>query len=42
MTTLIYIVTLLAVIAGLFIAIWSFTDTRRKYYEDYMNRKKND
>jgi len=38
MTIAIYIVTGLAVIAGLAIAIWSFADTRKKYYQDYLER----
>ena len=34
-----YIITAAAVLAGLSVAIWSFIDTRKRYYKDYLDRK---
>ena len=31
-----------AAVIGLAVAIWSFIDTRNKYYKDYLKRKIND
>lgn len=42
MTTLIYTVTGLTVALGIGVAVWSFLDTRKKYYDEYRNRKAND
>lgn len=39
---ILYILTAIAVIIGMSVAIWSYIDTRRNYFEDYMERKKND
>lgn len=40
MTLLVYVVTGLAVVAGLAVAVWSYADTREKYYKEYIDRKK--
>lgn len=37
-----YILSTVAVVCGLWVAIWSFIDTRKRYYEDFMNRNKID
>jgi predicted outer membrane lipoprotein len=42
MNALIYFVTGLAAAFGIGIAIWSFLDTRKKYYQEYMSRKPHD
>ena len=42
MTLLVYVITGLAVVVGLAVAVWSYADTREKYYQEYINRKKND
>lgn len=34
-----YILTAAAVVAGLSVAIWSFFDTRKRYYDEYVSRK---
>lgn len=39
MTTLIYSVTGLAAALGIGVAVWSFLDTRKKYYNEYMSRR---
>lgn len=39
MTTLVYILTGLAAALGIGVAIWSFLDTRKKYYDEYRSRK---
>lgn len=39
MTTLIYSITGLAAILGIGVAIWSFLNTRKKYYDEYKKRK---
>jgi uncharacterized membrane protein YuzA (DUF378 family) len=39
MTTLIYILTGLAAVLGIGVVVWSFLDTRKKYYDEYKNRK---
>jgi len=39
MTTLIYSITGLAATLGIGVAIWSFLDTRKKYYDEYKSRK---
>lgn len=39
MTTLVFILTGLAVALGVGVAIWSFLDTRKKYYDEYKERK---
>jgi uncharacterized membrane protein YuzA (DUF378 family) len=39
MTTLIYILTGLATALGIGVVVWSFLDTRKKYYDEYKNRK---
>jgi hypothetical protein len=39
MNALLYVLTGLAVILGGGVVIWSFWDTRKKYYEEYQRRK---
>lgn len=39
MNILLYLLTGLAVILGGGVVIWSFLDTRKKYYEEYRSRK---
>jgi hypothetical protein len=39
MNLITYVLSGAAVIAGLSVAIWSFIDTRKRFYEDYINRK---
>lgn len=40
MNIAIYAVTFLAVVLGVGVSIWSFFDTRRRYYEEFLNRKR--
>lgn len=40
MTEIIYAITGIGALLGISVAIWSFIDTRRKYYEEYKSRKK--
>jgi hypothetical protein len=40
MDTLIYFITGVAVIIGATVVIWSFVDTRKKYYNEYKSRRK--
>lgn len=42
MTTLIISVTVILVLAGIAVSIWSLINTRNKYFKEYMKRKKND
>jgi hypothetical protein len=42
MAALICSITGLAVVIGIGVAIWSFIDTRNKYYNEYKKRKRND
>jgi uncharacterized membrane protein YuzA (DUF378 family) len=39
MTTIIYILTGVAAALGIGVVVWSYLDTRKKYYEEYKNRK---
>lgn len=39
MNTFIYFITGLAAIFGIVVAIWSFIDTRKRYYEEYKSRR---
>lgn len=39
MNLIAYILTAAAVVAGLSVVIWSFFDTRKQYYDEYVNRK---
>lgn len=39
MNLITYVLTGAAVVAGLSVAIWSFMDTRKRFYENYLNRK---
>ena len=39
MNLITYLLTGVAVVAGLSVAIWSFIDTRKRFYDDYLNRK---
>ena len=38
-TTYLYALVGFAVIAGLGISVWSFIDTRNRYYKDYIERR---
>jgi hypothetical protein len=40
MTTIIIIAGSILAIAGVGVAIWSIVTTRKKYYEEYMRRKR--
>jgi len=42
MTTIIFISTFILCASGIALFLWSLIDTRKKYYEDYISRKKND
>lgn len=37
---LLYILTAIGSVVGAFVAVWSIIDTRRKFYEEYNNRRK--
>lgn len=41
MTELITIIGVLVIASGIGVAIWSFMDTRKRYYEEYLRRKRN-
>ena len=40
MNAIIYIITALAAVLGISVAVWSIIDTRNKYYNEYKERKK--
>ncbi len=42
MTTIIVIASILLALLGIVLAIWSIIDTRKKHYNDYIRRKRND
>ena len=42
MTTAIVVLSIILSLLGVLLAIWSIMDTRRKYYDDYIKRKRND
>jgi hypothetical protein len=42
MTNFIIIITVVLCISGIGFAIWSILDTRNKYYNDYVSRKRRD
>lgn len=42
MTTLIVSLTTVLAIAGIGVVIWSLINTRKKYFNEYMDRKRND
>ena len=42
MTTVIVVLSIILSLLGVLLAIWSIMDTRRKYYDDYIKRKRND
>lgn len=39
MAATIYVITALAAFAGIGFAVWTFIDTRNKYYNDFVKRK---
>ncbi|WP_223554824.1 hypothetical protein [Pseudomonas sp. BF-R-01] len=39
MTAAIYIFTVAIAIVGISFAVWTFADTRKKYYDDFLKRK---
>lgn len=42
MTMLIIVVTVILASAGTGIALWSISSTRKKYFKEYIERKRND
>lgn len=42
MTEIVVLMTILVSIAGIALSIWSVLSTRKKYYKEYMGRKRND
>lgn len=42
MNTIIIIITSLVVIVGIYLSINTIIDTRKKYYNDYIKRKRNE
>lgn len=42
MTILIVVITIILALAGTGIALWSLLSTRKKYYKEYTERKRND
>ena len=40
MTEIIVIIGSILAIVGIGVSIWSFIDTRKRYYEEYMRRKR--
>lgn len=42
MTSIIYLAIGITAAFGIGVAIWSFFDTRKKHYDEYVNRKTND
>ena len=41
MTELLTVVGVLVIVSGLGVAVWSFIDTRKRYYKEYLRRKRN-
>lgn len=42
MTSLIVISSIILALFGILIVVWSIIDTRKRHYDDYMERKRND
>jgi nitrogen fixation-related uncharacterized protein len=42
MTTIIISVTVILACVGIAVSIWSLINTRNKYFDEYMKRKRND
>lgn len=42
MNTAISIISIIASLAGLFVAVQTIIETRKKYYNDYLKRKRNE
>lgn len=42
MTNLIIVTSIILALLGVVTIIWSIIDTRQKYYNEYIKRKKND
>lgn len=42
MTNLIIVASIILALLGIITVIWSIIDTRKKYYNDYVKRKRND
>lgn len=42
MNTIILSITLIVALGGLFVAIQTIIETRKKYYNDYLKRKRNE
>lgn len=41
MTELLTVVGVLVIASGLGVAAWSFIDTRKRYHQEYLRRKRN-
>ena len=41
MTELLTVVGVLVIVSGLGVAVWSFIDTRKRYYAEYLKRRRN-
>ena len=41
MTEILVILASIVAVTGIGIAVWSIVDTRRRYYKEYTNRRKN-
>ena len=42
MTTIIVLLTVILSLSGIAVAVWSLISTRKKYFKEYMERKRND
>ena len=42
MKTIIVSLTVILALAGVSVAVWSLVNTRKKYFEEYRKRKRND
>jgi hypothetical protein len=42
MTTIILLLSALASILGVIVSVWSLIITRKKYYQEYIQRKRNE
>lgn len=42
MTAIIIVASVLVGVSGVAVVIWSIADTRNRYYNEYISRKKND
>ncbi len=42
MTNIVVIISFILALVGVSVVVWSIADTRRKHYDDYIRRKRND